>query len=359
MKARTWVAVFAISLAAVAAWWWAAEPDLTPEVAGTVADSGQVAFTPAPPAVTSAPVANPPPRAPAPPPAPARVVRPSLYGDLVKARSYRELYNRLQGTAEGQTSEGQLVLYEILRQCATITDGRRWNNARQALPKRDDFVVALATADPTRDKRIAAYDEFAIDRCAGFDGIALTQADLNKLLQDAASAGDPRAKALTIEQEMWRARRQSGDSGATLSDAQIDNLKSAVASRDPEAMRVAGRVLATTWSDYALRVGPDQMPVEPRPFMNAWLVLACEYGAPCGSDTPRMLQACALQGHCDATNYPDYLYQYGSTPHESNLVSHYRGLLRQAIESGDWSQINVVRGLPSPSNRAWFVPGPR
>ena len=78
-----------------------------------------------------------------------------------------------------------------------------------------------------------------------------------------------------------------------------------------------------------------------------------------GADTPRMLQACALQGHCDASNYPDYLMQYASTPHDSTLVWQYQALLRNAIETGDWSQLTVVRGLPPASNRAWFVAGPR
>ncbi|HET7731828.1 MAG TPA: hypothetical protein VFK48_17540, partial [Usitatibacter sp.] len=97
----------------------------------------------------------------------------------------------------------------------------------------------------------------------------------------------------------------------------------------------------------------------PKPFMNAWLVLACEYGAPCGADTPRMLQACALQGHCNADSYPDYLFHYASTPHDTMLVAQYRGLIRPAIETGDWSQFNVVRGLPTPGNRVSFFPGPR
>jgi hypothetical protein len=37
----------------------------------------------------------------------------------------------------------------------------------------------------------------------------------------------------------------------------------------------------------------------------------------------------------------------------------YRSVLRTAIETGNWSQVNVVRGLPPPPNRMTFVPGPR
>ena len=162
-----------------------------------------------------------------------------------------------------------------------------------------------------------------------------------------------------VEQEQLIARRTQGRDHATLSDAQIENLKQVLSSKDPEAIRVAGRVLSNSWADYALRIGPDQQPVEPRAFMNAWLVLACEYGQPCGAETPRLQQACAMQGHCDAQNFPDFLYYYGSSPHDSQLLVQYRALLREAIETGNWSQLVVMRGLPPSGNRMNFLPGPR
>ena len=93
--------------------------------------------------------------------------------------------------------------------------------------------------------------------------------------------------------------------------------------------------------------------------MNAWLVLACEYGQPCGADTPRMQQACALQGHCNAQTWPDYLYYYQSSPYDTQMLANYRAVLRNVIETGDWSQLTVVRGLPTPAGRVSYLPGPR
>jgi hypothetical protein len=291
---------------------------------------------------------------------PARVlpVKATLFNDFLGAKQYRDLYDRLKGSAEGQTPEGRLVLHEILRTCANVTEGKRWQ-WRPPTPKREEFLAGIAANDPLRDRRIAAYDEFTAGRCQGFEGVNVTQAELDRMLADAAAAGDPRARALSIEQELSIARRQNGRDSTTISDAQIDALKGALASKDPETIRVAGRVLSNSWSDYALRIGPEQAAVEPRAFMNAWLVLACEYGAPCGADTPRLQQACAFQGHCDAQNFPDYLYYYGSTPHDSQLLVQYHVVLRNAIESGDWSQLQVLRGLPPSGTRMTFVPGPR
>jgi hypothetical protein len=291
--------------------------------------------------------------------------RATLFNEFLAARDYRALYARLNGSAEGETAQGKLVLYEILRQCANVTGGRR-PGYRPQKPDREQFLAGLAPTDPQRDKRIAAFEAFTEDKCAGLAELSIARADLLKILADAAALGDPGAKALALEQELWQARRAGGgdgrwnrDGGVTLTDAQVESIKQLLASRDPEAIRAAGRVLANSWHDYALRVGPDQLPVEPRPFMNAWLVLACEYGAPCGTDSPRMLQACAMQGHCDAMNYADYVYYYGSTPHDSQLLTQYRQILRTGIESGNWSQLAVVRGQPPGGNRITFVPGPR
>lgn len=282
----------------------------------------------------------------------------SVFGEYLQARQYRALYDRLKSSAEGETAEGRLVMWEILRNCATITEGRRYSY-RPPVPKREDFLATLAAGDPMREQRIAAYDEFTANRCTGFEGVAITQAELDRVLQASAQAGDPRARALSLEQELWMQRRSQGRDNVALSDASLDTLKQVVATKDPEAIRVAGRVLANTWADTTLRIGADQQPVDSRAFMNAWLVLACEYGQPCGADTPRMQQACALQGHCNAQTWPDYLYYYQSSPYDSQMLANYRAILRNAIETGDWSQLTVVRGLPMPAGRMSFLPGPR
>ena len=285
-------------------------------------------------------------------------VKANLFNEYLGARQYRALYDRLKNAPEGQTAEGRLVLYEVLKACANITEGKRYQ-WKPSTPKREDFVQGLADNDPNRDRRIAAYDEFLANRCQGFEGVNITQAELDKMLADSAAAGDPRARSMQIELELSIARRTQGRDNTQITDAQIDALKQALSSKDPETIRVAGRVLSNSYADYQLRIGPQQAAVEPRAFMNAWLVLACEYGQPCGPDTPRLQQACAFQGHCDAQTFPDYLYYYSISPHDSQLLVQYHNILRNAIESGDWSQVQVMRGLPPGSTRMTFVPGPR
>jgi hypothetical protein len=354
-------AVLAAFLAILAGAWYVLRPPEPPEAA--VASAPKAAPAASGPAARSdklaaSAVLSIDPRANPLHPNPAAAVRVSVFNEFLAAKSYRALYDRLKSSAEGQTADGKLTLYEILRQCATITEGRR-PGYRPSPPKRDDFLAGISATDPNRERRIAAFDDFSVDKCVGFADVTSTQAQLAAMLGDAAASGSPQAKAMAIEQDLWAARRAAGREGATITDGQIDGLRQAVATKDPEAIRVAGRVFANSWNDYALRIGPEQQPVEARPFVNAWLVLACEYGAPCGSDTPRMLQACAFQGHCDAQSFPDYLYYYGSTPHDSQLLVQYRSTLQRAIETGDWSQLSVQRGLPPSGSRMTFVPGPR
>ena len=360
MKNRLLLGVAAVAALATAGWMAFRMPELPASSAAAPAavdPAGRVSPA-APEKLSASAVLSIDPRANPLRPAVAVPVKATLFNEFLAAKQYRALYDRLMGSPEGQTPDGRLALYEIMRTCATVTEGKRaqWKPPQA---KRDDFVANIAPGDPQRDKRIAAYDEFNTNRCQGFENVSITQADLDRMLADAASAGDPRARAMAIEQELMLTRRSQGRDAATLSDGQIDSLKQALASKDPEAIRVAGRVLSNSWSDYALRIGGDQQPVDQRAFMNAWLVLACEYGQPCGADTPRLQQACAFQGHCDAQTFPDYLYFYGSSPYDSQMLVQYRGLLRAAIETGDWSQLNVVRGLPNVPNRTNFVPGPR
>jgi len=291
---------------------------------------------------------------------------PTLFGEYLKSTNYRALYDRLANSSEGETAEGRLVRYQLLRDCANVTDDKsyRYRGWRPGPATREEFVAGIAMTDPNRDRRIAAYDAFNANHCGTLSEVTIAYADLKALLQGAAAAGDPRARAIAVEQQLWETRRESGgswvrDGGVTVSDAQFETLKQSAGSRDPEAIRVTGRVLSNSWSDYALRVGPDGQPVDPRQFVNAWLVLACEYGAPCGADTPRMQQACAYEGRCDAQSYPDYLSYYQSSPYDSQLLARYRGIIRDAIESGNWSQIQLVRGQAPAVQRPTFLPGPR
>jgi hypothetical protein len=271
-----------------------------------------------------------------------------LLVDFTKAAQLKPLYDRLKNTPDGETAEGQFLLYRILRACATVADrkGPAPVTPSRLAERRDEILASLPEGDPRRAQRSAAFERITADQCVGLGGITMTEADLAQMLRNAVAGGDPKARAWQVEQDMLQERRsaagQPGRSGPTLSDPQLDTLRSAIASKDPEAMVIAGRVLASPFRDMSVRV--DQEPVENRVFANAWQLLACEYGYPCDENNARVLNGCAFQGHCGVASYPDYLFYYGSSPYDAQLLDRYRTILRQAVDSGDWTAINIQRG---------------
>ncbi len=280
-----------------------------------------------------------------------------LAREFAAAFAWKPIYERLKGSAEGETPEGQYLQYRILRACATVAD-RRGGGAPRPQPtaameeRRRQIEASLPEGDPRLAQRLAAFDKVNTDQCAGLAGVTVTEADLAQMLRNAVAGGDPKARAWQVEQEMWQERRNAstpGRAGPTLSDPQLAALKEAFATKDPEAMVIAGRVLANGFRDITVRAGPDQEPIENRTFMNAALLLACEYGYPCSENNQRVLNACAFQGHCGVASLPDYLFYYGSSPYDAQLVDRYRMLLRQAADSGDWSGITIQRGSRSPN----------
>jgi hypothetical protein len=295
--------------------------------------------------------------------------RRTLFNEFLKSKNYKAIYDRLKNSVEGKTAEGEYVLYQILARCATVTDRTGRQPVKSNMDqKRDDFVASIPESDPQRDKRIAAFDDVTANRCAGMEGVKVTQAELNQLLADAAAAGDAKAQALSIEQAMWAQRRAAGPDGnwgrdsVTLNDAQVGQLRQLASSGDGEAMVIAGRVMAQNWHDYQVQIGNSGQPAENRALNQAFQLLACDYGYPCDDSNPRIQSACAYQGHCNAQNLADYIYYYGASPNDSQLMSQYEQVLRNAVQTNNWSQVQVIRGqpdpvLPNPPPR-FFPPGP-
>lgn len=289
-----------------------------------------------------------------------------LAREFGNAPAYKPIYDRLKGTAEGETPEGQYYLHRILRACATIADRRggarsRPRNTEQSEERRGLIAASLPEGDPRRAQRLEAFEKISTDRCAGLAGLSVTEAELTQLLKNALAGGDPKARAFQVERDMWQERRTGstpGRSGPTLSEAQVSELQGAFSSRDPEAIAIAGRVLANGFRDLTVRIGPDREVIENRALMNAALLLACEYGYACGENNSRVLQACAYQGHCGVASLPDYLFYYGASPYDAQLLDRYRTILRQAADTGDWSAIVIERGNRSPNHPSYSYPAP-
>jgi hypothetical protein len=289
----------------------------------------------------------------------------SIGQQLAGAKQYKPLFDRLSFPAEGESPEGWYAKYVILRSCASVTDRQR-GGPRPATPeeRRQRFLSGLSEIDTQRPLRIAAFEQLDENRCVGLEQITTTESELSQLLAAAANAGDAKAKALRVERDMWSAYRASGGgaNGAredgpglpALTDAQIESLKTVLLSKDPEAMIIAGRVLANSIDNLTLQMGPDWQYIDQNAFYNAWQLLGCDFGMDCGGSHARVLSSCAYQGYCGASSLSDNLYFYGNSPFQSQLLERYRAVLRQAVETGDWSQLRFTRG-GNPVGTRYFV----
>jgi len=290
-------------------------------------------------------------------PVAARTMRTGPVQDFLAARQLRPLWDRLRNSPEGSTADGAYVLYRIANRCANVADRPFWrapNRGRSGDQIREDFMKTLAQNDPQREKRLAAFEQVNAPRCEGFGDLAMTQADLRAMLAKAVDAGSAEARARQIEDEVTQARRGRWDNGS-LTDAQIEDLKHIATSKDPGAMLEAGRILSNSYRDITVRDGADGPPLEPQALHNAWTLVACEYGYPCGQDSSRVQEACAYRGHCEASNLQDFLYYYAASPHDSQLMSQYESMLRTAVETGDWSHLTFVRGTRPPNTPSYIV----
>jgi hypothetical protein len=284
----------------------------------------------------------------------------ALAREFAAATSYKALYERLKDSPEGRTPEGQYYLYRMLRACATVADRRPPAGPPRAISpsllqeRRERVLAEFPEGNPAREQRLAALEKLGQDVCEGMGGITISEADLGNLLRSAVQGGDPKARLAQAEQEMWAERRSTsagrpGITRPTLNDGQMDAVRTAFASRDPEAIAMAGQMLSYQFRDVSLRLGTDTEPVDTSVLRNAALLLACEYGYPCDGNAQAVLAGCALQGRCGVATLPDYLFYYSASPYEAQAMDRYRAQLRQLSDSGDTAVLGFTR-LPSVIN---------
>jgi hypothetical protein len=270
-----------------------------------------------------------------------------------KARNLKPLYDRLTAPGGPTTGDAKFALYKIVATCARRTDAPPdpARPVQDTATRRRELEAMIPAASPDRDKRLALFDEIN-SRCAGLEGLTTTQADLDRMLAEAAQAGDPKAQVRLAFPAMLRQGNVSGN--LTLSDDQFHTLQVAIASRDPEAIQIAGTMLSNTFNDAVLQVGPGHDELQNRASMEAWRLIACEYGLECGPGNPSLQTSCAFQGHCAATSIQDQTFYYGVSPYEAQLIDQYRQIFRNAVANNDWNGLSLSRQPNTSGSRFYF-----
>ena len=277
--------------------------------------------------------------------------------EYAKARSLKPLYDRLKAPDGTNTGEAKFYLYKILATCGHVqgVDRLAPSGSKDLAQARRDLEAMIPPSSPDREKRLALFDQVSA-RCQGLEGLAATKADLDKLLADASRDGDPKAQArLAFPQST------SGPDAPmqlSLTDDQYRALQAAVASRDPEAITIAGMALSNSYDDAVLQVGPDHVPLSGNASFEAWRLVACEYGMECGADNPFLQNACIYSGRCAANTVQDQVFYDNVSPYDAQLIDQYRQVFRNAVNNNDWSGLALARQPNTSGSRFFFSAWP-
>ena len=279
----------------------------------------------------------------------------SLSLQFDRAKQLKPLHDRL-ASSPSMTPDAKYVMYRILSACATRTDRKDAPDRRKRVAEQRKDVEILPDSNPDKVRRLELYDQLT-SRCAGLENLVTTGDELQRLLDDAALDGDPRAKAAIVAEAIGKTLTPPvpdvKQHGLAITDEQLRTLQQAIASRDPDAIVIAGTALSNSFRDMVVEVGARHDDLNGIAARQAWTLLACEYGLDCGETSRQVQLACALGGQCAARTVPDLAFFYEVSPYQAQLIDQYRDIFRRAIEANDWSGITFAR-RPNTGGSRWF-----
>lgn len=260
-----------------------------------------------------------------------------------------------------QTGEALYLQAEFLEKCAKrpINDAKKVEDAREI--KREKFIQTLSGKEQQKPTRIAAYDALNIDVCGELKSIEYSKDEITRLSKAAADAGDSRARAWRLQVDIAKAssddynarnniKPDAGDKaqyrmdGYSISDQQWAAVRELLAKGDPAVVSDLRSLLSSTLIDASVRVGPDKELIENHALYSAWTLVGCDMGDNCSRSNPQLLADCAYRNRCGSTSLQDQTYFFDTSPHEAQLVERYRQTILDAIRTGDFTNLNLVRG---------------
>jgi hypothetical protein len=224
------------------------------------------------------------------------------------------------------------------------------------------FEATLLPTQRNASERLAAFDKINDDPCAGLAGELgeFSQERLDRLLEQAKAAGDPRASSWLLAREVEgryhaaqrsRATDPNVPRGYVLSDPEFAEVTGLLRTRDPEVLRDMQGILSSTIHNATILL--DGEPVDPRAMNAALTLVACDLGARCGPESPDVLFNCAHRGECGAATVYDHTFFYGASPAQAQMIDGYRNSLLNMFRTGDFSSLGIARGTPNGSSTVY------
>jgi hypothetical protein len=265
--------------------------------------------------------------------------------DFRTTRDLKAFVDGLMARKGQLTAEERFYLAKALESCL-FANSVNEDLAAYSAKQRKQFLASLPAGDPNAAQRIAAYD--TVDdaaRCVRFQGVKISQRDIDDHYRAAAQMGDARAQAkiLTAELQHRLASQPRDESGgpARLAPEDLSRIVALLETRDPEALLAVGGLLAQSPLKELLRVGPNGEIPEPSAFIGAWNLVSCDLGLDCGAQHRDLAQACAFASYCGAGHFEEHYQTFIASPFVYQQAQRYRALIHAALRTQDWAQIGL------------------
>lgn len=258
-----------------------------------------------------------------------------MLGQFRAKRDYRALHGALQSATP--TPEVLYLRAELYRRCSRAEGKTATDAARERSEERQRFANGLVQGGGNSAQRLEAYDKLNVDLCAGLDLGTFSEETLQRMVADAANAGDPRAQAWQLAERIERTRfAGSNDAmGYDISDQEFEQMRRLMATRDPEVILDLQGVLSSCLQHGSVRFNGE--PVDQENFFAALTLLACDAGADCGPESQTILMNCAYRGRCLAGTVSDYMYFYQTSPAGAQQIDTYLRAWQAMLNAGDLS----------------------
>ncbi len=220
--------------------------------------------------------------------------------------------------------------------------------------RRRQFLATIPVADPEAARRIAAYDASDdTQRCLGFQGVRITQRQVEELYRQASEGGDPRAQARMLVAELNKnltSSKGSTESTRAVGNEDFQRIIGLLETRDAEAMVMVAQFLAQHRLIGELRIGPAGEVPEPASLVGAFSLVACDFQPTCPAFDREVLQACAYAGYCSAGSYEELYANFLASPWSYSQAMRYRGVIHTAIETRNWTLLGLQKLIGAKSN---------
>ena len=274
---------------------------------------------------------------------------------------YASLYRKI---VNDPSAEATYIRAEIYSRCARRKDGVLPAGGTEATAaRRSKFVAGMVPGTPNASVRLDAFEKLNADPCVGVDAGEFSAQELASLIDRAANAGDPRAQAWRLAELVegnYHADLRSGvnRAGYAISQDDLQQMRQLLATGSPEILQDLQGLISSSQENGVLLL--NGTPIDPYAMHGALTLLACDVGAACGENAPRILSECAYRGQCGARS----IYEYAAnqmSPAELQVIGEYHRLLLSMLDRRDFSGLTLSTGATNPGASIVFGsrrPGP-